>query len=78
MASNKVKAYVLLNVVLGKEIDVVSEMKKIPNVIEANTVYGEYDAIIEVEAGSLDELNKTIAQIRRNNNILRTVTLIVM
>ncbi|MCY0859105.1 MAG: Lrp/AsnC ligand binding domain-containing protein [Sulfolobaceae archaeon] len=78
MASNKVKAYILLNVVLGKENDVINEMKKIPNVTDANVVYGEYDAIIEIEANSLDELNKTIAQIRRNNSILRTVTLIVV
>ncbi len=78
MASNKVKAYILLNVILGKENDVINEMKKIPNVTDANVVYGEYDAIVEIEANSLDELNKTIAQIRRNNSILRTVTLIVV
>ncbi|BCU69544.1 Lrp/AsnC ligand binding domain-containing protein [Stygiolobus caldivivus] len=73
-----VKAYVLIVTTVGKEADVANEMKKINGVKEANPVYGEYDVVVEIIAETLDELNKVIAQIRKNTAILRTVTLIVM
>ncbi|MFP3198122.1 MAG: Lrp/AsnC ligand binding domain-containing protein [Sulfolobaceae archaeon] len=73
-----VKAYVLIVTTVGKETDVANEVKKIHGVKEANPVYGEYDVVIEINAENLDELNKVIAQIRKNSAILRTVTLIVM
>jgi transcriptional regulator, AsnC family len=73
-----VKAYVLIVTTVGNETDVANEVKKINGVKEANPVYGEYDVVIEINAESLDELNKIIAQIRKNSAILRTVTLIVM
>lgn len=73
-----VKAYVLIVTAVGKETDVANEAKKIYGVKEANPVYGEYDVVIEINAENLDELNKIIAQIRKNSAILRTVTLIVM
>jgi DNA-binding Lrp family transcriptional regulator len=73
-----VKAYVLLVTAIGREGEVVNEMKKINGVKDANPVYGEYDAVVEVEVNSLDELNKVVSVIRKNPNIIRTVTLIVM
>ncbi|MFP3232748.1 MAG: Lrp/AsnC ligand binding domain-containing protein [Sulfolobaceae archaeon] len=73
-----VKAYVLIVTTVGKETDVANEAKKINGVKEANPVYGEYDVVVEINAENLDELNKIIAQIRKNSAILRTVTLIVM
>lgn len=73
-----VKAYVLLVTAIGRESEVTNEMKKIQGVKDANPVYGEYDAVVEVEVNSLDELNKVVSIIRKNPNIIRTVTLIVM
>jgi DNA-binding Lrp family transcriptional regulator len=79
MAETKgVKAYVLIVTTVGKEIDVANELKKLNGVVDANPVYGEYDVVVEIKTHTLDELNKVIAQIRKNNAILRTVTLIVM
>lgn len=72
------KAYVLLITTIGKEMDVVNELKKINGVKDATAVYGEYDVVLEIEGGNLDELNKVINQVRRNPNIIRTVTLISM
>ncbi|EZQ10816.1 MULTISPECIES: Lrp/AsnC ligand binding domain-containing protein [Acidianus] len=73
-----VKAYILLITSIGKEMDVVNDVKKIDGVKDSTAVYGEYDVVVEVEAKALDELNKTINQIRRNPSIIRTVTLISM
>ena len=73
-----VKAYILIVTTVGKEIEVANSLKKINGVKEANPVYGEYDVVAEVVTESLDELNKVIAQIRKEPSILRTVTLIVM
>lgn len=73
-----VKAYVLLVTAVGKEQDVALNLKSIKGVVSANPVYGEYDVVVEVVTDSLEELNRTISEIRRNPNILRTVTLIVM
>ncbi|AWR96642.1 Lrp/AsnC family transcriptional regulator [Acidianus sulfidivorans JP7] len=73
-----VKAYVLLITSIGKELDVINDLKKINGVKNATAVYGEYDAVVELEASTLDELNKIINQVRRNPSIIRTVTLISM
>ncbi|AWR93347.1 Lrp/AsnC ligand binding domain-containing protein [Acidianus brierleyi] len=73
-----VKGYVLLITSIGKETDIVNDLKRIQGVKEATPVYGEYDIVVEIEAPTLEELNKVISQIRRNSNIIRTVTLISM
>jgi len=72
------KAYVLLITSIGKEMDVVNEMKKLNGIKDATAVYGEYDVVLEIEGANLDELNKVIGQVRRNPHIIRTVTLISM
>ncbi len=73
-----VKGYVLLITSIGKETDIVNDLKRIQGVKEATPVYGEYDIVVVIEAPTLEELNKIISQIRRNSNIIRTVTLISM
>ncbi len=75
---SSVKGYVLIITSIGKEMDISNELRKIQGVKEATPVYGEYDVVVEIEAQSLEELNKVISQIRRNPNIIRTVTLISM
>ncbi|AOL17094.1 AsnC family transcriptional regulator [Sulfolobus sp. A20] len=73
-----VRAYVLVSTTVGKEIEVTESAKKVQGVVRADPVYGEYDVVIEIEAKTSDELKKIVYEIRRNPNIIRTVTLIVM
>ncbi|AAK42550.1 Lrp/AsnC family transcriptional regulator [Saccharolobus solfataricus] len=73
-----VRAYILVSTTVGKEMEVADMAKKVSGVIRADPVYGEYDVVVEVEAKSSDDLKKVIYEIRRNPNIIRTVTLIVM
>ncbi|BCS92773.1 hypothetical protein L3N51_00664 [Metallosphaera sp. J1] len=72
------KAYVLLITSIGKETEVLNELKKLEGVKDGTAVYGEYDVVVEIEGKDLDDINRTISQIRRNPNIIRTVTLISM
>ncbi|MEM4911982.1 MAG: Lrp/AsnC ligand binding domain-containing protein [Metallosphaera sp.] len=68
----------LVSTTVGKEMEVADMAKKVSGVVRADPVYGEYDVVVEVEAKSSDDLKKVIYEIRRNPNIIRTVTLIVM
>ncbi|MEM1976852.1 MAG: Lrp/AsnC ligand binding domain-containing protein [Nitrososphaerota archaeon] len=54
-------AFVLVNTEIGCEEEILEELKKIPNVKEAYAVYGVYDIIAKVEAGTMDELKEVIS-----------------
>ena len=69
-------AYVLINCDLGNEEFVISELKEIETVREVWGVLGTYDIIVKLEAGSLDEISKTITlKIRKLDKIRFTMTL---
>jgi DNA-binding Lrp family transcriptional regulator len=58
--------YVLMNVELGSEEEVLGEVRKVPNVKECHRIYGIYDIIAKVEADSLDTLKQAVTwKIRR-------------
>jgi DNA-binding Lrp family transcriptional regulator len=70
--------YVLLNVELGSDEKVLSEVRKISNV-ECHRVYGVYDMIAKVEADSMDKLKEIVSsKIRRLDEVRSTLTMIVM
>jgi len=69
-------AYVLINCDLGSEEFIISELKEIETVTEVWGVLGTYDIIVKLEAGSLDEISKTITlKIRKLDKIRFTMTL---
>ena len=73
------KAFVLINTELGSEIDVVREIKSIPNVTEAYLVYGTYDIIARVEGDSLDKVKETIThKLRTLSNVRSTLSMVVV
>ena len=53
MKKDLATAYVLLNVEMGTERDVMDALKAIPEVKEAHSVYGVYDIIARVETDSM-------------------------
>ena len=72
-------AYVLLNVEIGAEKEVLKELESISAVTESNTVYGVYDIITKIEASTLEELKDIIShEIRRINRVRSTLTMIVV
>ena len=72
-------AYVLINVELGAEEEVLGEVSKIPNVKECHRIYGVYDMIAKVEAESLDTVKQVVtSKIRRLAGVRSTLTTIVI
>jgi len=74
----RIKAFVLINAELGKEGEVVKELRKLENVREANEVYGVYDIVAKIEVDDQEELKETVlAEIRSIDGVHSTLTLIV-
>lgn len=70
-------AYVLINVETGSDEEVLEGLKKVEGVVEAHTVYGVYDIIAKIEAGTMDKLKDIVAwEVRRLKNIRSTLTMI--
>ena len=71
--------YVLLNVELGSEDRVLNEIRKVPNVKDCHRVYGVYDLIAKVEAGTMDSLKELVTwKIRRLEGVRSTLTAIAI
>ena len=71
-------AYVLINVEMGAEPDILKKLRKLPNVKEAHSVYGLYDLIAEVEFETLSGLKDYIYKhIRNLDKVRSTLTMIV-
>ena len=69
-------AFVLINCELEVEGFLISELKEIETVREVRGVLGVYDILAKLEAGSLDEISKTITlKIRKLDKIRFTMTL---
>ena len=72
-------AYVLINVELECEREVLDVVMNIEGVKEAHALYGVYDIVAKVEAETMDKLRKTVTRkIRRLNKVRSTITMIVM
>jgi DNA-binding Lrp family transcriptional regulator len=58
--------------------DVGRSLATVEEIISAFTVSGEADAVIRVRVDSIDHLEKLVERLRRDPNIVRTRTLIVL
>ena len=72
-------AYVLLNVELGSEDEVLKSLSKIDEVTEAYRVYGSYDTLVKVSAETTKKLKEVVVStIRTLPNVNTTLTMIAM
>ncbi len=72
-------AYVLLNVELGSEDEVLKSLSKMNEVTEAYRVYGSYDTLVKVSAETTAKLKEVVTwKIRRLPNVNTTLTMITM
>ena len=69
-------AYVLINCRLGKEPEIINELRRVPGVVEACGVYGLYDVITRITTDTDEKLETILRDIRRIENIISTNTLI--
>ena len=72
----KVVAYILIVTDIGKEYEVVQELKKIKAISEAKAVYGEFDILTRIESIDLRVLDDAVTKLRKIPSIVRTMTLI--
>jgi DNA-binding Lrp family transcriptional regulator len=74
------KAYILLSTKPGTSLEVVKRLKeKVKETVIADAIYGRYDAIVVVEAPTLEEINQVVYKINEKDpNVIRTETSIVL
>lgn len=72
-------AFVLLNAELGKENELLSEVRSIEHVKYVYVLYGAYDLVVKIEAPDSETLKKTISnRIRQLKNVRSTLTMTVI
>ncbi|ABN70053.1 transcriptional regulator, AsnC family [Staphylothermus marinus F1] len=75
----KAGAIVLIQTDIGAESRVMEELIKIPEITEAYIVYGIYDIIVKIEAGSLEKIREVITnKIRKLPDIRTTSTMVIV
>jgi len=71
-------AFVMMNVKVGTDVEVVKELKLLKQVIGVFEVYSIYDIVAQVKTDSMEELEEILrSKIRRLENVLNTHTMIV-
>ena len=69
-----IRAYVLIEVQVGKTKEVVEAIKDLEGVVLVDSVTGPYDAIVTIERGTLNEIGALVTErLHRINGLSRTV-----
>jgi DNA-binding Lrp family transcriptional regulator len=72
------KAFVMINVKVGTDRDVVTDLKSLKHVDKVYEVYGVYDIVAEVKAETMEALKQTVnSEMRKLKSVLATNTIIV-
>ncbi|HKZ93197.1 MAG TPA: Lrp/AsnC ligand binding domain-containing protein [Candidatus Bathyarchaeia archaeon] len=71
-----VKAYFMAIVKKGTEHEVAAKLRKLSGVTEVVVTYGLYDIIVRIETQSLGQLDASITEMRKIEEILQTSTLV--
>lgn len=72
-----IKAYIMINVDVGKITSVVEKLKLIEHIGNIAVVAGEFDIIVRVRVKSLEELYDITEMIHEIEGIVRTTTHVV-
>lgn len=75
-SQNKITVFLLVNVGVGREDDVLKAIRSMEFVEEAYIVYGEYDIVAKISLPALELLDKVVTNIRKLGGVTRTSTLI--
>ncbi len=70
------RAYIFINTKPGTSEEVVKRIKsKVKEVVQADSIYGRYDAIVIIEAPKLESINEILYRvIEKDPNIIHTET----
>ena len=72
------QAYVLINCNTGSETTVISELKKLPEVVEINGIWGKYDVFAKIITDDPQGIDKLITRLRNHKDITSTYTMHVL
>lgn len=72
------RAFILIEVAVGRSKEVASALRQIEGVKEADTVTGPYDVIATVEGETLNDIGDLVFKIRLVAGISRRVTCLVL
>ena len=73
------EAFVLINVSIGREDDLIAKIREIEEVVEAFVVMGSYDIIVKLRLEEAKELKPLVTnKIRALTGIRETITIIVV
>jgi len=72
----KFKAFILMNVNLGCETEVLKALKEVQGFDGAFYVLGDYDIIANVSANTIEGLNQIVSHVRKIGNVRSTSTMI--
>ncbi|MHA1358085.1 MAG: Lrp/AsnC family transcriptional regulator [Candidatus Helarchaeota archaeon] len=71
--------FVTIKVQVGRVREILSQIRKIQNVIEAYSITGSYDIIIKIEGDNLEDVAKMIVtKIHEISGVQDTVTYLVI
>jgi len=71
-----VKAYVLIEVEVGKTGEVVEAVQKLEGVKSADSVTGPYDVVAAIEVADLESVGRVMKQIHSVTGVCKTTTCI--
>lgn len=72
------QAYILLNCNTGSEINLISELKKLPEVTEINGIWGKYDIFLKICSKDPDGIDNIVSKLRNHAEITQSHTMHVL
>jgi len=75
---DEVIAFLLLLTVGERTEELLEELRKMKEVVEAYVIYGEWDILIKVQIKNLPELTEIVMNLRKKEGIKKTSTLIAL
>ena len=74
------RAYIFINTKPGTSEEVVKRIKsKVKEVVQADSIYGRFDAVIIIEAPKLESINEILYRvIEKDPNIIHTETALAL
>jgi len=74
------RAYIMVKTKPGTSEDVVKRIKsRVKEVVQADSIYGRFDAVVTIEAPNLESINEILYKvIEKDPNIVHTETSLVL
>ncbi len=76
----KMRAYIFIKTKPGTSEEVVKRIKNsVKEVVQADSIYGRFDAVVIIEASKLEDINEIVYKvIEKDPNIIHTETSLVL